>query len=85
MALDQLNQHLNDLGVGRCLNLEALWCMYCRDTGDGTTDHIAGLSQLKTYYAGKTNITDRSLETLGRMVSLEPPNSGNVLALPRQA
>ena len=57
--------------IGRCQNLEALWCMYCRDTGDVATEHIAGLSQLKTYYAGKTNITDRSLETLGRMVSLE--------------
>jgi hypothetical protein len=57
--------------IGRCQNLEALWCMYCRDTGDVATEHIAGLSQLKTYYAGKTDITDRSLETLGRMVSLE--------------
>ena len=57
--------------IGRCQNLEALWCMYCRDTGDAATDHIAGLSQLKTYYAGKTKITDRSLEILGRMVSLE--------------
>ena len=57
--------------IGRCHKLEALWCMYCRDTGDVATEHIAGLSQLKTYYAGKTNITDRSLETLGRMVSLE--------------
>lgn len=57
--------------IGRCQNLEALWCMYCRDTGDVATEHIAGLSQLKTYYAGKTDITDRSLETLGHMVSLE--------------
>src|SRR5262249_45564086 len=47
-----------------------LWCMYCRDTGDAATEHIAGL-QLKTYYAGKTRITDRSLELLGRMRSLE--------------
>ena len=57
--------------IGRCQNLEELWCMYCRDTGDVATEHIASLSQLKRYYAGKTNITDRSLETLGRMVSLE--------------
>ena len=57
--------------IGRCQNLEALWCMYCRNTSDAATAHIAGLSQLKTYYAGKTEITDRSLETLGRMVSLE--------------
>jgi hypothetical protein len=57
--------------VGRCEQLEALWCMYCRDTGDTATEYIAGLSRLKTYYAGKTRITDRSLEILGRMQSLE--------------
>jgi hypothetical protein len=57
--------------VGRCEYLEGLWCMYCRDTGDAATEHIAGLSRLKTYYAGKTGITDRSLEILGRMASLE--------------
>jgi hypothetical protein len=45
--------------------------MYCRDTGDAATEHIAGLSKLKTYYAGSTQITDRSLEILGRMSSLE--------------
>jgi hypothetical protein len=45
--------------------------MYCRDTGDAATDHVAGLTRLKSYYAGKTRITDRSLGTLGRMPSLE--------------
>ena len=44
--------------------------MYCRDTGDAATAHIAGL-RLKTYYAGLTQITDRSLEILARMTSLE--------------
>ena len=57
--------------VGRCEQLEDLWCMYCRDTGDAATEHIAGLSSLKTYYAGATQITDRSLEILGLMPSLE--------------
>jgi hypothetical protein len=57
--------------VGRCEHLEDLWCMYCRDTGDTATEHLVGLSDLKTYYAGKTRITDRSLEILGRMPSLE--------------
>jgi len=57
--------------VGRCQDLEALWCMYCRDTGDAATAHIAGLPKLKSYYAGATQITDRSLELLGRMTSLE--------------
>ena len=45
--------------------------MYCRDTTDAATEHIAGLSKLKTYYAGQTKITDRSLEILSRMPSLE--------------
>jgi hypothetical protein len=57
--------------VGRCERLEELWLVYCRDTGDAATERIAGLSGLKTYYAGKTRITDRSLEILGRMLSLE--------------
>jgi hypothetical protein len=57
--------------VGQCRNLEGLWCMYCRDTTDQATGHIAGLSKLKTYYAGLTKITDRSLEILGRISSLE--------------
>lgn len=57
--------------VGACEHLEALWCMYCRQTGDAATEHIASLERLKTYYAGKTHITDRSLAILGRMSSLE--------------
>lgn len=56
--------------VGACEGLVDLWCMYCRETGDEATEHIAGLT-LKTYYAGKTGITDRSCEILGRMGSLE--------------
>jgi hypothetical protein len=57
--------------VGRCEKLEDLWCMYCRDTGDAATEHISGLSRLKTYYAGATQITDRSLQILERISSLE--------------
>ena len=57
--------------VGRCEQLENLWCMYCRDTGDEATEHLAGLTRLKTYYAGGSQITDRSLEILGRILSLE--------------
>lgn len=57
--------------IGRCLNLEALWCMYCRDTGDTATQHIAVLPGLKTYYAGASQISDRSLEILRRLGSLE--------------
>ena len=57
--------------IGRCENLEDLWCMYCRDTGDEATEHLAGLARLKSYYAGKTRITDRSLEILAKLSSLE--------------
>lgn len=57
--------------VGRCEQLEKLTCMYCRDTGDEATEHLAGLSRLRYYYAGSTQITDRSLEILGQLTSLE--------------
>ena len=56
--------------IGRCRNLERLTCMYCRETGDAATEHIKHLS-LRYYYAGLTQITDRSLEFLGAMDSLE--------------
>lgn len=45
--------------------------MYCRDTGDVAVEHIAGLSALKSYYAGATQITDHGLEILGGITSLE--------------
>jgi hypothetical protein len=56
--------------IGRCERLERLACMYCRETTDAATEHLGRL-QLKTYYASLTKITDRSLEALGRMQSLE--------------
>ncbi|HWA58753.1 MAG TPA: hypothetical protein VG692_15950 [Gemmatimonadales bacterium] len=57
--------------VGRIRRLERLWCMYCRDTGDRATEQLAGLERLRTYYGGRTRITDRSLQVLGGMTSLE--------------
>ena len=57
--------------VGQCAGLESLWCMYCRDTTDRATEHIVGLPRLKRYYAGASRITDRSLELLSRMPTLE--------------
>jgi ankyrin repeat protein len=56
--------------VGKCAGLERLTCMYCRDTGDAATEHIRNLT-IRYYYAGLTQITDRSLEILGSMKSLE--------------
>jgi ankyrin repeat protein len=67
--------------VGRCQNLERLWCMYCRNTTDEATGHIAGLSKLRTYYAGQTKITDRSLDILGRMTSLETLEFWNIAGI----
>jgi hypothetical protein len=64
---------VNDAGfrhIGRCERLERLTCMYCRDTTDVATSHIAGLP-LKYYYAGLTQITDGSLEIMGGMESFE--------------
>lgn len=57
--------------VGNCEKLENLWCMYCRDTGDEATEHISRLPRLRTYYAGSSQITDRSLDLLSKMSSLE--------------
>jgi hypothetical protein len=56
--------------IGRCPRLARLTCMYCRDTTDAATAHITALP-LKYYYAGLTQITDRSLELLGGIQSLE--------------
>ncbi|HEY6330075.1 MAG TPA: hypothetical protein VI756_12120, partial [Blastocatellia bacterium] len=57
--------------IGQCERLQSLWCMYCRETGDAATEHIAGLSSLESYYAGRTRISDRSLEILSTIQSLE--------------
>ena len=56
--------------IGLCRNPERRTCMYCRETGDAATEYIKGLA-IKYYYAGLTQITDRSLEILGSMKSLE--------------
>ena len=57
--------------IGRCERLESLVLMYCRDTTDVATGHIATLPRLKKYFASYTRITDRTPEILSRMDSLE--------------
>jgi hypothetical protein len=57
--------------VGQCRHLQHLWCMYCRDTTDAATRHIAGLTALESYYAGKTQITDESLAILSELTGLQ--------------
>ena len=64
--------------VGRCVQLEHLWCMYCRETTDAATEQIAGLKNLETYYAGQTRITNRSLGILGKLDSLEKLQFWNI-------
>ena len=50
--------------IAKCRDLEVLTLMYCRDTGDGATEHIAALPRLKKYFASYTKITDRTPELL---------------------
>jgi hypothetical protein len=57
--------------VGRCKRLESLVLMYCRETGDEATAHIAGLPRLSKYFASYTRITDRTPELLAGMQALE--------------
>jgi len=57
--------------IGRCERLESLVLMYCRDTTDRATEHIAKLPNLKKYYASYTLVTDRTPEVLAGISSLE--------------
>ena len=57
--------------IGRSRQLESLILMYCRDTTDVATSHLAGMPNLRKYHTGYTLITDASLETLSRIESLE--------------
>jgi hypothetical protein len=57
--------------IGRSEQIESLILMYCRDTTDAATSHITGMPNLKKYHAGYTLITDRSLELLSKIRSLE--------------
>jgi hypothetical protein len=57
--------------IGQCQDLESLILMYCRDTTDAATEHIAGLSTLTSYFNSYTTITDRTPEVLSTMEALE--------------
>jgi hypothetical protein len=63
-----------DLGyrhIGRCERLESLVLMYCRETTDAATEHIARLPNLTSYFNSYTAITDRTPQLLSEMDSLE--------------
>lgn len=57
--------------IGRCVGLESLVLMYCRDTTDDATKHLVGLPHLSKYFASYTQITDRTPELLSGIASLE--------------
>jgi len=57
--------------VGACERLQSLVLMYCRDTGDRATEHIAKLANLKTYFASYNLITDRTPAILSGVDTLE--------------
>src|SRR6059058_4834815 len=57
--------------VGRCERLRSLVLMYCRDTGDRATEHVARLPQLRKYFASYNLIADRTPEILSGMDSIE--------------
>jgi hypothetical protein len=57
--------------IGRCVELDSLVLMYCRETGDRATEHIAGLPKLRKYFASYTKITDRTPEVLSGINALE--------------
>jgi hypothetical protein len=57
--------------IGRCQGLESLILMYCRETSDVATEHIVNLPKLKKYFASYTKITDRSMQLLSNIRSLE--------------
>jgi hypothetical protein len=57
--------------IGRCERLESLVLMYCRDTTDEATEHVAGLRHLTDYFNSYTAITDRTPALLSGMDSLE--------------
>jgi hypothetical protein len=57
--------------IGRCTALESLVLMYCRDTTDAATEHLTGLTALRSYFNSYTTITNRTPELLSRLDTLE--------------
>jgi hypothetical protein len=57
--------------VAGCEQLDSLVLMYCRDTTDTATEHIAALPKLKKYFASYNRITDRTPEILSGMPTVE--------------
>lgn len=67
--------------IARCRELSALLLMYCRDTTDAATAHIAALPALTRYFASYTRITDRTPALLSGLASLEEVTFDSCAAL----
>lgn len=57
--------------IAKCEHLRKLTLMYCRDTTDVATEHVARLNKLTSYFASYTQITDRTPDLLSHVDSLE--------------
>lgn len=57
--------------IAKCKHIRKLTLMYCRDTTDLATEHVATMNKLTSYFASYTQITDRTPELLSRVSSLE--------------
>ncbi len=51
--------------------VESLVLMYCRDTTDRATEHLAAMTTVKKYFVSYNRITDRTPEILAGITSLE--------------
>ena len=67
--------------IGQCDALEVLTLMYCRDTTDVATTHIARLPKLSRYFASYTQITDRTPTLLSDITTLESVTFDSCAAL----
>jgi hypothetical protein len=56
--------------IAKCDRLRSLVLMYCRDTTDIATAHIAGMQALESYFASYTRITDETPRMLAGIASL---------------
>jgi RNA polymerase sigma factor (sigma-70 family) len=57
--------------IGQCVRLEALHCMYCQTITDRAAEFIRHLRSLRDYRAWNTSATDRTLQILAEIRSLE--------------
>lgn len=57
--------------IAKCHGIRTLTLMYCRDTTDVATEHVATMHGLVKYFASYTQISDRTPQLLAEVDSLE--------------